>query len=328
MNQKAKGLICIIACILIAMLIIPANSFATNITNDEVQIVQINEGKCMIYIKGLENTEFNYALSLASNTPEMQLRYTHSVKDGEGNQVALVEKSDYDFEANQKAYLKIKQGTEVEETEIDFSEAFDKEQMEEVEKTTKKISTEVVDDLVEEDRVDENGVHITVKVGGVKITDSPDATYYYQTKIAENEYAELMNLAKKIKNEYSNMDMFTRIQTAKEFYKLYNTVIDEATWQEVEDMTIRQPKEATENSEYVVLIQKATGNETITDVQFLTCKEEQTPSYEKEKIITQETAKLPITGDNVILIIAFIAVVIALVFVFIKMKNNKEKESK
>lgn len=328
MNQKAKGLICIMACILILMFIIPANSFATNITNDEVQIVQINERKCIIYIKGLENTEFNYALSFASNTPEMQLKYIHSVKDGEGNQVALVEKSDYDFEANEKAYLKIKQGTKVEETEIDFSEVLKKEQMEEVEKTTKKINTEVVDDLVEEDRVDENGVHITVKVGGVKITDSPDATYYYQTKIAENEYAELMNLAKKIKNEYSNMDMFTKIQTAKEFYKLYNTLIDDATWQEVENMTIKEPKEATENSEYVVLIQKASENETITDVQFLICKEEQTPSYEREKIITQETTKLPITGDNVILIIAFIAVVIALIFVFIKMKNNKEKESK
>ena len=328
MNQKAKWLISIIAFILMISIIIPANSFATNITNDEVQIVQINEGKCMIYIKGLENTEFNYALSLDSNTPEMQLEYIHSVKDGDGNQVALVEKSDYDFETNKKAYLKIKEGTEVNETEIDFSEAFDREKIEDVENTTKKINVEVVDNLMEEDKVDEKGVHVTVKVGGVKITDTPDATYYYQTKLAENEYAELMNLAKKIKDEYSNMDMFTKIQTAKEFYKLYNTVIDEATWQEVEDMTIKQPKEATENSEYVVLIQKATGNETITDVQFLTCKEEQTPSYEREKIITQETAKLPITGDSAILIIAFIVVVTALVFVFIKMKNNKEKESK
>lgn len=327
MNQVAKRLTGIVLTVLLVM-IIPAISFAKNITKDEVQIVQINEGKCMIYIKGLENTEFNYALSLTSNTSEMQLKYIHSVKDGEGNQAALVEKGDYDFETNPKAYLKIKQDNEVEEIEIDFSDAFSIEKMKEVENATKKIAIEVVDNLKEEDRVDENGVHITVNVGGVKITDSPDATYYYQTKIAENEYAELMNLAKKIKNEYSNMDMFTRIQVAKEFYKLYNTVIDEATWQEVEDMTIRQPKEATENSEYVVLMQKATGNETITDVQFLTCKEEQTPSYEKEKIVTQETAKLPITGDNVILIIAFVAVVIALVFVFIKMKNNKEKESK
>lgn len=327
MNQVARRLIGIVLTTLLIMLI-PAISFATNITKEEVQIVQINEGKCMIYIKGLENTEFNYALFLYPNTSEMELKYIHSVKDGEGNQVALVEKSDFDFETNKKAYLKIKQGSEIKEVEIDFADAFKKEKMEEVENTTKRIQAEVVDNLPEEDKIDENGVHITVKVGGVKITDSPDATYYSQTKIAENEYAELMNLAKKIKNEYSNMDMFTRIQVAKEFDKLYNTVIDEATWQEVEDMTIKQPKEATENSEYVVLIQKATEGETITDVQFLTCKEEQIPTYEKEQIITQETAKLPITGDNVILIVAFIIVVIALVLVFIKMKKNKEKESK
>lgn len=327
MNQAAKRLTGIVLTVLLVMLM-PAISFAKNITKDEVQIVQINERKCMIYIKGLENTEFNYALSLDSNTSEMQLGYIHSVKDGEGNQVALVDKTDFDFDTDKKAFLNIKQGAEVEKVEIDFSEAFDKSKMEEVENTTKRISAEVVDNLIEEDRVDENGVHITVKVGGVKITDTPDATYYYQTKRAENEYQELMNLAKKMNSEYSNMDMFTKIQTAKEFYNLYNSIIDDATWQEVEDMTIRQPKDATENSEYVVLIQKATGNETITDVQFLTCKEEQIPSYEKEKIVTQETAKLPITGDNVILIIAFIAVVIALVFVFIKMKQNKEKESK
>ena len=36
--------------------------------------------------------------------------------------------------------LKIKEGTEVNETEIDFSEAFDREKIEDVENTTKKIN--------------------------------------------------------------------------------------------------------------------------------------------------------------------------------------------
>ena len=91
MNQVARRLMGIVLTALLVMLI-PAISFATNIAKDEVQIVQINEGKCMIYIKGLENTEFNYALFLYPNTSEMELKYIHSVKDGEGNQVALVEK--------------------------------------------------------------------------------------------------------------------------------------------------------------------------------------------------------------------------------------------
>ena len=137
-----------------------------------------------------------------------------------------------------------------------------------------------------------------------------------------------MNLAKKINSEYSNMDMFSKIQTLEEFDEIYSTLVNEADWKQVNDMTIKQPKEATENSKYVVLLKKEDGSNVITDVQFLTSQEEKEESYEREKIVTQETTKLPITGDNIILILAFIVVIIALILVFIKMKSNKEKESK
>ena len=50
----------------------------------------------------------------------------------------------------------------------------------------------------------------------------------------------------------------------------------------------------------------------------------------KKRKIVQETTKLPITGDNLVLLIAFTIVVIAIIFAFIKMKksDNKTKESK
>lgn len=320
MKQKLTGIAIAIFLIVIAPVVIFA-------TNENVQIVQVEEQKYIIYISNLEGKEFNYAISDSNSVAELDLKYIHSVKDEEGNQVALIDESTYDFSKGTKAYLWVKDGENelVSAQEIDFSLAFEKSKMEEVENTTKRIKTEIVSDLVEEDRVDEEGVHITVSIGGVKITDNEKSEYFYQTIPATGEYETLMTLAEKLKNEYESMSMYTRISTTKEFYNIYNELIEKAEWQKVEEMTIRQPKEAEEGSKYVVLIKKVDGEQVTLDAQFLTCREEETPKYVKEKVITQETTKLPITGDNIILIIAFVIVVLVLVLVFIRMKKlNKQ----
>lgn len=319
-SQKLTGIVIAFICIAILPVIVSA-------TNEEVQIVQTENQKYIIYLENADNKEFNYAISEDKSTEEMDLQYVHSEKDEEGNQVALVDSSVYDFTKGNKAYFWVKEGENqiISAQEIDFSTAFKKENMEEVENTTKRISTEIVSNLEEEDRVDEQGVHITVSIGGVKITDTDTADYFYQTMPATGEYETLMNLAEKIRNDYDSMSMYTKISTTKEFYTLYNRLLENAQWQTVENMTIRQPKEATEGSKYVVFIKKVEENDVTVDVQFLTCQEVQTPKYEKEKIVTQETTKLPITGDNLIFIIAFVAVVIALILVFIRMKKLNEK---
>ena len=160
-----------------------------------------------------------------------------------------------------------------------------------------------------------------------KITDTDEAKYFYQTMPATEEYATLMNLAEKIKDEYHGMSMYTKVETTNEFYTLYNKLMENAQWQEVDSMTIRQPKEAVEGSKYVVFIKKVEGEEITLDAKFLTCQEVKTPTYEKEKIVTQETTKLPITGDNIILVIVFAVVIIALILVFIKMKKLNKKDN-
>ena len=321
-----------IAIIAILLMIYPIMTLATESTNENLQIVQTEKEKFIIYLKDLQDKEFSYAISKDQTTNEMNLNYIHSVKDEDNNQVILVDKGIYDVNQSTKAYLWIKQeGKQVETAkEVDFSKAFEKNKIEDVENITKKIKTETISDLLEEEKTDENGVKITVKVGGIKITDSKEAQYFYEMMPATENYATLMEKAKKIKNEYSNMDMYTKIQTAKEFYELYNQLAEKANWQSVENMQIKQPKEATEGSKYVVFIKKVEENKETIDVQFLTSTEEQTPSYEKEKKIVQETTKLPITGDNLVLLITFTIVVIAMIFAFIKMKksDNKTKESK
>jgi len=321
-----------IAIIAILLMLYPIMTLATESTNENLQIVQTEKEKFIIYLKDLQDKEFSYAISKDQTTNEMNLNYIHSVKDEDNNQVILVDKGIYDVNQSTKAYLWIKQeGKQVETAkEVDFSKAFEKNKIEDVENITKKIKTETISDLLEEEKTDENGVKITVKVGGIKITDSKEAQYFYEMMPATENYATLMEKAKKIKNEYSNMDMYTKIQTAKEFYELYNQLAEKANWQLVENMQIKQPKEATEGSKYVVFIKKVEENKETIDVQFLTSTEEQTPSYEKEKKIVQETTKLPITGDNLVLLITFTIVVIAMIFAFIKMKksDNKTKESK
>ena len=64
--------------------------------------------------------------------------------------------------------------------EIDFTKAFEKSKTEEVDNTSKRINTEIISDLLEEERTDENGVKIITTVGGIKIKDEEKAKYFYQ----------------------------------------------------------------------------------------------------------------------------------------------------
>ena len=106
-------------------------------------------------------------------------------------------------------------------------------------------------------------------------------------------------------------------------------LIAEADWQKVDNMTIPQPESkiegAGEGDQYVVLLQKTNGNEVTTDAQFLTASYNYEPSTEKEKIITQETTRLPITYDSIALIVALVIVVGSLTFVAIRMKKVSKK---
>ena len=136
-----------------------------------------------------------------------------------------------------------------------------------------------------------------------------------------------MNIVEKINNEYKDMDMYNKIKITKEFNEKYNQLISNAEWKNVEENTIKQPKDAEENSKYIVLIKKGQNNNEITDIKFLTSIEDKNEAYENKKIATQETSKLPITGDSIILIVAFVLIIMALIFTFIKMRKSNEKEN-
>ena len=319
----------VIALIIIALLI-PTKVLGAN---EELQIVK-TEQDYIIYVKDLAKTEFDFAISDKDNATEMELNYINSVEDEEGNQVAFVTQTKYNNQLSTNAhnYLYIKTTEGVEIKEINFDDAFDKAKMEEVETTTKRMETEVVTDIIEKDEEVE-GVKVKVTVGGLKIIDTDQATYYYaSTKLPAEKYTELMELAEQINSSYNEMDMYERIKTAKQFYNLYNELKGLQNWLEVENMTIMQPNDAQKGEQYVVYLKKLDedGNETI-DVKLMTSyredEEEKIPGRTETRVV-KETAKLPITGDSIILFVILAAIVIIAIIVFIRMKKLQNKESK
>ena len=108
-------------------------------------------------------------------------------------------------------------------------------------------------------------------------------------------------------------------------------MISNVNWKEVTNLTIEQPESSEESSgvgeKYIVFLKKvAKDGEETTDVQFLQEYYDYQPNVEKEKIVTKETAKLPITYDSIMLIVILAIVIIAIVIVFIRMKKLENKD--
>lgn len=307
------------------------------VTNEEnIQIIsntdEQGDTEYIVYIQDLMGTNFASAISDSADTLEQNLDFV-TAKDGEGNYVAQI---DANAVTGDTTYLYVKydgqESTEV--LELDLSKALDKTDMEYVENTTKRIGTETVEKL-EEINEEINGVQTTLTVGGLRITDTDNATYEYQlTKVTDNTpYSRLVELADELNSEnYDQKDMYSKIQLTSEFYTLYNQLMEGATWTAVTDNEIRQPSDAIEGDQYVVLIRKTAEDGTITtDAKLMVSKINPYKEVEPEKQETrtvQETAKLPITGDSIILFVALAMIVIALIIVFARMKKLNKKEDK
>lgn len=327
-SLKAKLIVLLIATFAIAMLI-PFNVLAAN---EGVQLIKTTDGDIVIYVEGLEKTAFDYALSENANAEDKDLNYIKSVQDSnedEANQVALIMAEDY-VETKNDLYIKTEEG--VKHIELNFEDMFTQEQMNLVENTTKRISTETVKDL--ETRTETvNDVKYTYTVGGLKIKDDQNATYSYKmVKLPDAEYTELQNLANELNSTYKEKTMYEKIKFAKDFYNKYNELIEKADWTAVENMEIKQPEDYEKEEQYVVMLKKVAEDGTTTyDAKFMTTffgeDAEVIPAHTKT-VEAQETAKLPITGDSLVLFILLAALVVIAIIVFIRMKKLNKKADK
>ena len=319
---NAKLIVLLIAMLLFT--VVPLGSVAAE--NEGVQLIQDENGNVIVYVDGLEETAFDYALSDNAQAEEMDLNYINSVQDDAENQVALIQAS----ELPQSNYLYIRKddGT-VTTIELNKEDLFTKEEMELVETTTNRILTEVLDDAKTDTEVIGDMEYITNR-GGLGIADDKNAVYSYQIFDLSNEkYKELQTLANELNSDYGNKTMYSKIEFANKFYNLYSELLGNVEWQPVEDMKIIQPKDAVDGQQYVVMLRKVAEDGTTTyDVKFMTSVRKEIDRMKTEEITTQETSKLPITGDSIVLFVLLAALVIITIVVFIRMKKLNKKADK
>lgn len=331
MKKIQLKLVVVIMAMLIMLFVLPIQVFCTN---EELQIVKTNGEEYIIYIKELQSSSFEFAITQSLDTKEIDRNYLKSVVDDNGNQVAFITKEKYEELKGQKNYLFVKKDGEliVEGKEVDFDNAFLKENIKKVELTSKRIETQLVTDIIEKDE-EVNGVNVKITVGGLKITAKENADYYYSiTKLPSDKYDTLKELADRINIDYENIDMYSKIELTKQFHNLYEILADEQEWQKVSDYTIMQPSDAQKGEQYVVYIKEIDKNQNeIVDVKFMTSyredEEEKIPGRTENKIV-KETTKLPITGDSMILFVVLLAIIVAAVVVFVRMKKLQNQEDR
>ena len=304
-----------ISVLIVALVIavLPGN-FSFAIEDEEIEVIKQENGKYIVYVDGTD--EFSYAVSTNPNATEYELNYINSVDDGSETQVAVVNQTG-------TIYFWAKSGDTqlVSAKEIKLNnETFTTDDLNNVGKTTQKIPTTVKEDVSKVQYVAE-GVTTTLTLSGLKI-DGEETGYEYQIIPTNGNGAELMNKAKELPEKLNTYD---GIKKAKEFDALYTNLkndLNDSNWVEAKDNMILQPESAVDGENYIAFVQTTDGS--VEDVQFLKSEVKSEEKFEKEKIVVQETTKLPITGESLALIIAFAVVVALLVIVFIKMKKSKK----
>ena len=327
----------VVAVVLIAILvalIIPVNVFAAE-TN--IQVVKTESEDYIIYVKDLAETEFDFAISEEPDAQDIDLNYVNSVTDEDGNQVALVTKEKYENElqTNEHNYLYIKNQEEIKITEIKFDDVLDSQKAEIVATTTKRITTSEITETIQDGDVE--GTYTTITIGGLKIEGNEGSTYYYtRTKLPVgqyvSQYSELMELAKTLQSEnYEELDIYTKLETEKSFYDLYTSLKDEQDWVSVENMKVLQLPDTVDGDNYVIFLKEVDENGNVTiDAKFMESVRVDDAGVNKteETKAVKETAKLPITGDSIILFVVLAIIVLVAIIVFIRMKKLQNKESK
>lgn len=339
--KKSKLMLVIISVMLVAVMVLTPSQVKAE-TNDNLAIVNTSNeenSNYLIYIDGLLTQEFEFALSNNNAENEADLVFEKSAKDNSNNFVAYYDKANQKFknvDLTKPVYLWVKGNANIKAQEVNLNDSITSEKLDDVEKITTKIPVKTDEQL--EDSQNVNGVKITTIVGSVKIEDDKNAIYYYQMiKLpAEEKYNQLWDMVTKMNTEYNTMTVNQKIQLSSEFSKLYTELIDNAKWTKVKDLTIEQPENTEEGTQYILFLKKVSkvdGKEQITyDAQFLTSKKLPYENYEntinEEKIITKRTSKLPITYDSIMLWVILAVIVLALIIVGKKMKKEDKKEGR
>jgi len=342
MNRISIRLLAALA-IFLFVAVIP---IAVSATNEDVSIVDMTnsdlEKGYIIYIKGTSNQKFKYAFTTNANPGELDLSFINSILDNQGNNVAVLNANTYEklSKENKPIFMWAKDESEkliLQKFQLDLSKSLTKENIENVESLTKKIPVKIAEQVentttIKNEKVE--GIEQITKVGYIQILDDDIGTYYYEmVKLPNDEkYNQLNALVNQVQDGYNAMDIYEKLQFVAQFNETYETVINQAEWKEVnKDGIITQPETSIEGDKYIVLLKEVgKQGEIVTDIQILTAYDDEQQKLEKEQIVTQETTKLPITYDSIVLFVVLGIIVILIIVVFIRMKviNKKDEQEK
>lgn len=297
---------------------------------DEAEgIVLQKESESIVYVKGLEATEYKYAFS--QNEDSSAQAFVTAAKDSNGEYVAVIDDNEtYN-------YMFIDQEGNVKTLDLTKFKSITEEEIKDVEKLTKIIG--ITSDETTSNVSKEDDTTVTTTRGKIVIKD--EGTYQYDMLEILDKNGSTKTINKTAKELY---DQLSELQKATKMYdKLlaeitirddFAKLVKDANWKDAKNKEILQPEDSQEGEKFVVLIQEVKDGKTVrTDVQFMTCDRadaEGVEVTEKEETKTVEKkVKLPVTGENLALYITLAVVLLAIIIVAIRMKvASKEPKGK
>ena len=309
-------------------LVIIAMQLSIYATNENVEIVKKSSNDYLIYIKDNLDTDFSFAFSNNKNEDKALLTFkkaeTDSTEEG-ANKIAFVNSTTINLFTN-PTYMWVKDNNEnyiIDGIQIDLNEAIREYELKNISNITKVIPVD--SEQTNTTKTEENGKKVTTTLGKVVLPEIQGSYEYIIVKLPySTEYEKLFKLATRISKFNNETDMYTKLNTYKEFNKLVEELRpnSNSNWIKVENNEIEQPNDAEDGTQYVLWLNENNGNDSKQDVQFLTS----TKKVSEEKITEKITTKLPVTYDSNILLIVLIVLIIAAIVVGIRIKKLSKKE--
>lgn len=327
MKNSILKMVCIMLVIILSLAIIPSFVRAAE-GETEAVILQKTSGEKIVYIKGLENTEFKYAFS--DMKEDSSLIYTTCLTDSNGEKVATIESGKI------YKYMFIEEQGSTRTIELDNIKSITEQEIAQVESLTTRISVKTDESVSESSTQD--GTTVTTTRG--KIVINEEGKYDYQYQLIEildtNNSTETLNqTAVELYEQLSILEnattMYEKLIAEITIRDNYSELLTNAEWTDVKEMSILQPEESQKGEKYIVLIQKMeNGNSVESDIQFMTCnrEDEADVEYKNETIVTtvEKRTELPVTGENLVLYIILAVIIVAIIIIAVRMKYLKGKE--
>ena len=320
----------------VVLLALVCGNTTVSAVNYEVQMLEKGEKNYLLYIEGLLDETYEFAFLNDNESYDLAtLTYYDSALDAvDGNSIAFINEEIYNnfFDGKTKTFISIKQnGTHlVEALEVKVAEALSETEIVEMNALTKRIPIEIATKVTE---VEKDGVAVKETTGTIDIKDRTDGKYSYVIEIikAGSENEKLVKLFDDM-NNIEGKNIFEQIKLYNEVKTVYANLEpknDSTNWVELaKDGVIESPKGTVSGDKYIVWIKQDNGVVIDKDIQIMTSLNEKDEAYEKEKVVTFETTKLPITGDSYVLFIIGASLLVLIIALVIVKVNNKKKDEK